>query len=139
MTSFSQAPFWLGAIALTAAHFYAEPIRWQRAYFNGTYGWSKVRDLFLSTSLASYLLPFKLGIPLRLLLSARVTGMGVKDLGLIMAADAIVVLLAWSVVTLLVGGYRVVDLLPIEQSWRMPALLIGTAAAALVMGLSPKL
>src|ERR1700712_4568579 len=98
------------AFLATVLHFYAEPLRWQRYYLGSADRWRSVRDLFMSTSLASYLLPFKLGLPLRLVLCARVLQRPNGEIGLIMAIDAMITLLVWGGVAVLAGGHFFVGL-----------------------------
>ena len=59
------------AVASVALHFVAEPWRWLRVYGAGSDRAGQLFAAFFASALASYLLPFKLGIPLRLALLAR--------------------------------------------------------------------
>jgi uncharacterized membrane protein YbhN (UPF0104 family) len=114
----------VAAFVLTAAHFYAEPLRW-KAYLPPNHRWPVLRDLFFSTSLASYLLPFKLGIPIRAFLAVRVTGLSVTELGALMATDAMVTLSTWVALTLVVGGGGLLPQLPhFRTSWLLLAALV---------------
>jgi len=134
-----EAGLLLGAFALTCAHFYSEPMRWKIAYLGGDIAWGKARDLFFATALASYLLPFKLGLPLRLVLAVRVTGLTVAALTAIMAVDAMIMLVAWSGVTLLFGWHQVKNLLsPLDPVTLLVIVLVGAVIAILVAFFSKK-
>ncbi|MDI3260690.1 MAG: hypothetical protein QJR02_13470 [Sinobacteraceae bacterium] len=115
----------LGAGALTTAHFYAEPLRWAQAYLARRYAWQRIRDLYLATALASYLLPFKMGIPLRVGLALQVTRLDPGSLVALMAADGFIMLSCWSGIALAVGGVQAHSLLPrVDPAWLILAVFI---------------
>lgn len=104
------AVFWGGfAFAFVLVHFYSEPFRWWRSYLRHMTGWGRIRDVFNATSLASYLLPFKLGLPLRLLLISRFTGMTRWSAAGLMALDSAMTVAAWTAVGLMLGGQVMLD------------------------------
>lgn len=106
------------AAGCVGAHLYAEPLRWWRCYLRGQVTWASCRDLFLTTALSSYLLPFKLGIPLRLVLIGRYVRLDRLAIGGLMAVDGGLVLTAWLVVSFLSGGAMLMRVLPsIPLSW----------------------
>ncbi len=126
-----QVGMLLIALALTVGHFYAEPARWRLAYVREK-SWQSTRDLFFATSLASYLLPFKLGIPLRLVLSSRVLAIGASRLATVVAIDTAVTLAAWGSIALVAGGKSAVDLLS-GVALRSQTLWVAGGAVALAL------
>lgn len=94
------------ALATTWIHFLMEPARWNYCYLNGSVSSlnpdkRKVRDALYSTAMASYLLPFKLGVPLRVLLLHRSANLGLHRIGVLIGVDGIVTLLVWSLLAFL--------------------------------------
>jgi hypothetical protein len=120
--------------ALTVVHFYAEPLRWRQAYVRDS-SWQSTRDIFLSTSLASYLLPFKLGMPLRILLCSRILAIGAPRLAAIIAVDSVVILGAWGAIALLVGADEAIELVRATKvpwaGWLAVGAVLALALAAL--------
>lgn len=92
------------ACGATLVHFLMEPMRWRRAYLPAS-GSSelamRVRDVLLCTALATYLLPFKLGIPLRIGMLRHRAGLELSFIGAVLALDALVSLGVWAISTLL--------------------------------------
>lgn len=87
---------------VTIAHFVVEPLRWNRCYLPESRSAQlrrNVRDAFFCTALATYLLPFKLGIPLRVFLLRQSGGLAVQILAVLMTLDGLVSLATWSIVT----------------------------------------
>ena len=87
---------------VTIAHFVVEPLRWNRCYLPEDTLLQlrrNVRDAFFCTALATYLLPFKLGIPLRVVLLRQSGGLAVQTLAVLMTLDGLVSLIMWSAVT----------------------------------------
>ena len=125
--------FGAGALAVTAAHFFAEPMRWRLSYLpNEAAPASTIRDVFLCASLASYILPFKLGVPLRVLLVRHFAGVKLADIGVLIAADSILTLSVWGAFTMAgwgVGRGAMAAYWP--SSWTLPAML-GLVLAVLV-------
>ena len=105
-----QCILFCGAFVCTAAHFYAEPLRWRLAYLNERSSWAVIKDVFLFTSLASYVLPFKLGVPLRIGLVAQFISLGLSNVGIIMAMDGVAMLLVWLLAVASIGGRSVLPL-----------------------------
>lgn len=85
--------------ALMAAHFAAEPARW-RLLFLETCSWSFLKWFHLHnfTALLSYLLPAKLGIPLRLGLIRQQTQLPMTKVLAGLGTDAILYYGAWALV-----------------------------------------
>jgi len=130
----------LGAFLLTCCHFYAEASRWKLSYLDSGQQWSRIRDLFFSTALASYLLPFKMGVPLRFALGLRVTRLAMAELSVIMAADAMIALLSWTVISLLVGEASLRELIVgISTIWFEVGIILGALLAVSAVVFSDKL
>lgn len=88
-------------LLVTVAHFIMEPLRWNRCYQPvdcSPAGHKGVRDALFCTALATYILPFKLGIPLRIFLLRRHGELSLHFLGVVIALDGLVSLSAWAVV-----------------------------------------
>lgn len=87
------------ALFTTIIHFYMEPLRWRFSYLPGgtlVATAKQVRDALFCTALASYVLPFKLGIPLRIALLRREAGLGLHFIGVVIAFDGLISLSVWS-------------------------------------------
>lgn len=119
---------WLSAAALWVyAHFALEPARWSRNYLIGVNASPhSVRDVFYLTALASYLLPFKLGLPLRVVMLRRHVGLDTSAVLLRMALDAAITLAAWLALAALAATQFV------ASSWA-PAWLPHVALVALIV------
>ena len=78
-------------LLVTVAHFVMEPLRWNRCYLStaSTFDRRHVRDALFCTALATYLLPFKLGIPLRVVLLRRQGRLTLHFIGIVVALDGI--------------------------------------------------
>lgn len=116
MTVSLSTPSVLGAAAAIASvvtHLYAEPFRWWFCYLRNHAKWTQCRDLFLTTALASYVLPFKLGVPLRLVLISRYVGLDRMAVGGLMAVDGALVLSAWCLVSFVIGGPVLLRAIPL--------------------------
>lgn len=115
------------SFACVVAHLYIEPARWWSCLLPRGASWLRCRDVFLTTAASTYLLPFKLGIPLRLVLIGRFCDLSrLTTIGL-MATDSALVLSIWVSVVMVAGGHAVFSLLP-----KLPTLLVVLAAAAVV-------
>lgn len=128
-----QAALLLAAYLLTIVHFAAEPLRWKTCYLPRGMGLGvayRVRDAIYCTALASYLLPFKMGIPLRLVILRRESGMEMRPLGATIALDAGLSMVAWA-------GWVAVCMWAAALKWRPPAatwwLVIAGLTGALVL------
>lgn len=85
---------------VTLLHFVMEPWRWKVAYLPDSEnpdGWKKVRDSLYCTAFATYLLPFKLGLPLRVALLRGSARLDLGYIGAVLALDGLISLAAWSV------------------------------------------
>ena len=89
----------LAAGLVTYFHFLMEPMRWRAAYLpiKGDDKTAKnVRDVLFCTSLATYLLPFKLGVPFRIGLLRHQTALGMHYIGAVLALDGMISLCVWA-------------------------------------------
>lgn len=133
---------WTGAIlALTSIHFFVEPLRWQ-VYAGGG---DKKRlsifyHLFSSTAFLSYILPAKLGLPLRYWLIVKYQGMTPATAGIYMAIDSALSLCIWTAVSVTFGGtlvrwlFEKYLILPGANGMLLAAVLV-VVAAILYIGL----
>ena len=105
-THFTGISFgWFGVIlVLTLIHFLAEPLRWQ-VYLGGGIIKRCVSffHIFSCTAFLSYVLPAKLGLPLRYWLIVRQQNLQASTVGLFMAIDGALGLLLWAVSSLVLG------------------------------------
>lgn len=88
------------ALLVTLFHFHMEPLRWRFGYLPRGQAGSlagRVRDALFCTALATYVLPFKLGIPLRIALLRRESGLGLHFIGVVVALDGSISLMGWIV------------------------------------------
>lgn len=84
---------------VTLLHFVMEPWRWRLAYLPDSESrddWKKVRDSLYCTAFATYLLPFKLGVPLRIALLRGSARLDLRYVGAVLALDGLISLAAWS-------------------------------------------
>lgn len=80
-------------------HFVMEPWRWRLAYLPASENqddWKKVRDSLYCTAFATYLLPFKLGLPLRVALLRGSARLDLRYIGAVLALDGLISLAVWS-------------------------------------------
>jgi uncharacterized membrane protein YbhN (UPF0104 family) len=116
----------LFALAAALSHFLMEPLRWRICYLpeeNREFA-KEVRDALYCTALATYLLPFKLGIPLRVALLHRNARLNYHLIGVLIALDGLVSLVAWSAIAAACLWITALHWRPSLQVW-----LIGIAAA----------
>jgi uncharacterized membrane protein YbhN (UPF0104 family) len=123
------------AFAMTVLHFVMEPWRWSACYMpiakSGER--ARTRDVFFATALASYLLPFKLGVPLRMVLLNRVLGLVYPYIGVAIGIDGLLSLVVWIACAAIIGWRLAVH-------WFSPWYLAGAiavlvaAAAAFLLG-----
>lgn len=129
MTVQPAASFGGGAVAYLICvllHFLSEPVRW-RIVFGGDRLRPYLHVYFL-TALMSYLLPAKLGLPLRVLMLNRRLGVPLGSISAGLVMDALVSYGSW----LLIGGVAgMVVLGRMPEEWRYGFLLGG---GALVVG-----
>ncbi|MES2405146.1 MAG: lysylphosphatidylglycerol synthase domain-containing protein [Pseudomonadota bacterium] len=84
---------------VTLLHFVMEPWRWRFAYLPASENrddWRKVRDSLYCTAFATYLLPFKLGLPLRVALLRGSARLDLRYIGAVLALDGLISLVVWS-------------------------------------------
>lgn len=131
-----QTHLWLrlsaAALAFLAsgAHFLLEPLRWNRCYLRDAQFdplRQKIRDALFVTALATYLLPFKLGIPLRIVLLKRSAHIPAATSSLFIAADGGISLIVWCA-----GAAIAVWLAAL--SWHPPQLVWILLAAGILAG-----
>lgn len=96
---------WAAVLVVAAAwsvallHFVMEPWRWKLAYLPASENrndWKKIRDSLYCTAFATYLLPFKLGLPLRVALLRGSARLDLKYIAAVLALDGLISLAAWS-------------------------------------------
>lgn len=95
----TRATLVVAAFVVTLFHFQMEPARWRFCYLpdgSMTAVAARVRDALFCTALAAYILPFKLGIPLRIALLQREGKFGLHFIGIILALDASITLTLWT-------------------------------------------
>lgn len=100
--AFALALTGLVAGFVTILHFMMEPMRWRVAYLprNETSETTeKVRDVLFCTALATYLLPFKLGIPFRVGLLRHKAALGMHYIAAVLALDGMISLCVWAACT----------------------------------------
>lgn len=110
---------------VTAGHFFMEPLRWNKCYQPRCCSATErrgVRDALFCTALATYVLPFKLGIPLRILLLRRHGGLTLHFLSVVMALDGLIVLCVWAAVTAACASFATLH-------WSLPRYLWATMFA----------
>lgn len=90
------------AFLVTLLHFTLEPLRWKCSYLprrSDPGAITGTRDALYCTALATYLLPFKLGIPLRVALLRNSARLELRFIGIVIALDGLISLFAWSMLT----------------------------------------
>lgn len=88
----------LGVCAVVLLHFVMEPVRWNLAYLGRDQRQGQaglVRDIIFCTTLATYVFPFKIGLPLRLALLNRLASMNIGFIGTVLAVDGLISLSTW--------------------------------------------
>ncbi|MDL5030909.1 lysylphosphatidylglycerol synthase domain-containing protein [Pelomonas sp. APW6] len=122
MTFYDTLPValeWLVRLALFGAvcgavllHFVMEPVRWRLAYLDRTQGPAqagRVRDILFCTTVATYIFPFKIGLPLRMGLLNRLAAMNVRFIGTVLAVDGLISLAVWvlaAIVCVWLGAFQ---------------------------------
>ena len=93
----------LGVCTTVLLHFIMEPVRWNRAYLGADQRTiaGKLRDIIFCTTLATYIFPFKIGLPLRVGLLTRIAAMNVRFIGTVLAVDGLVSLSVWALAVVL--------------------------------------
>lgn len=90
----------LGGVVMI--HFFAEPSRW-RVYLDRhpDIAWSGLLQVFSLTALVGYLLPAKLGLPMRLLLLRRCFGLTLGGISALMVLDGVLYYASWAAAALI--------------------------------------
>lgn len=124
---------WLGVIlALTLIHFLVEPLRWQIYLGKGAGGrWITFYHVFSCTAFLSYILPAKLGLPLRYWLITHYQGLTAGVVGTYMVIDSALGLILWAIFSLLLGGNLVFWLVS-EYSFTVKVVTLGLILTALL-------
>jgi uncharacterized membrane protein YbhN (UPF0104 family) len=94
--------FWLTPLVVVVlAHFLAEPSRW-RVYLHRHTGiaWSGLLQVFSLTALVGYVLPAKLGLPMRLLLLRSRFGLTMGAISTLLMLDGLLYYACWAVAAL---------------------------------------
>lgn len=131
-----QALVLVGCMIVTLGHFWLEPLRWNRCYLPSEYRvdrWANVRDALFSTALATYLLPFKLGIPLRMVLLGRYAGLSAQFTGMLIAVDGMLSLIAWSSLAAASLWLTALHWQPPAIVWVLAVAMIASLIIALVV------
>jgi uncharacterized membrane protein YbhN (UPF0104 family) len=100
-----NTPVILCLFLLYFLHFVAEPLRWTVYRFGSTEKnhFLTIFSCFNVTALVGYSMPFKLGLPTRLLLLSKYCHINKTDVAKIMLADGIIYMSAWTTVTLIIS------------------------------------
>lgn len=118
------------AFGLTRFHFLMEPMRWRAAYLPASgkeINPKSVRDVLYCTSLATYLLPFKIGIPMRLGMLRQMAGLDLSFVAAILAFDAVVSLCVWAGAAMLSAWFA-------AMHWQFEGVLwLGAAGIAIAI------
>lgn len=88
----------LALVGLILIHVVAEPIRW-RIYLRQLEAPTKnLMAVMFASAAASYLAPFKLGIPIRIVLLSRATTLGGAAISALTAVDSLLLVVTWTAV-----------------------------------------
>jgi uncharacterized membrane protein YbhN (UPF0104 family) len=126
----------VGVLSAVLFHFAMEPLRWVVYLGCEKKGaFSSLVYIFSSTAFFSYVLPAKLGIPLRFWLIKESKRASASVAGLFMAADSVLAMSAWALASLALGGNFAVQIIlhnleHLRQgvfSWMVVAGLVGIA------------
>lgn len=123
------------AFLTTCVHFAMEPLRWKHAYLPGESSQtdiSNVRDSLYTTALATYFLPFKLGVPLRIALLKRIANLSTSHTIAILTIDGILSLCVWAAIAATCIWVTALHWSPPKYFWLLAALVI-SAVAVLVL------
>lgn len=92
----------MASFIVTLFHFFLEPFRWRASYLPAGAEPAMIAracDALFCTALATYLLPFKLGIPLRIALLRREACLSLHLISMVVALDGLITLCLWTVCT----------------------------------------
>ena len=120
---------------VTLLHFLMEPMRWRVAYLptrekNETA--RKVRDVLFCTALATYLLPFKLGIPFRIGLLRSRAALGMHYIGAVLALDGMISLCVWAACTAFFAWIAALHWHPPWYLW-VTVVVVGLLVATIIV------
>lgn len=121
-----------GCFLVTVAHFIMEPFRWNHCYRVVGHGAGRsrgVRDALLCTAFATYVLPFKLGIPLRIFLLRRHGDMSGHFVGVVIALDGLTSLVTWAILSVLCGWAAALHWSP---PWYLWAVIVAGMVVCIV-------
>lgn len=124
------------ALIFVILHFLSEPLRW-RAYTKGKSDNSFLIlfKTFSFSAFASYILPFKLGVPIRLYLLNKAANLSLPFIMKYMVVDSGVYYLCWFLSALIAISVGV-DITNINYSGTKPFLLIITALVSVFIAVS---
>jgi uncharacterized membrane protein YbhN (UPF0104 family) len=125
-----------GCLVVTLYHFIMEPFRWNRFYQpadSNLRSRKGTRDALFCTALATYVLPFKLGVPLRILLLQRNGELTLHFVGVVIALDGLISLGVWSFVVVVCAWTSALHWSPPWYFWIM--LLVGTIVCITALAL----
>jgi uncharacterized membrane protein YbhN (UPF0104 family) len=125
-----------GCLAMTLAHFLMEPVRWIYSYLPANFarqGRAGIRDALFCTALATYILPFKLGIPLRIVLLRRNGELTLHFLGVVIALDGLISLCTWSVSTAACIWLAALSWTPPWYVWTVVVVAAASCLVAIVV------
>lgn len=120
---------------VTLLHFVMEPWRWRLAYLPDSErgnSWKNVRDSLYCTAFATYLLPFKLGLPLRVALLRGSARLDLRYIGAVLALDALTSLAGWSLLAAVCVWVAALRWQPPVYVWVAGALGAAGLGAALI-------
>jgi uncharacterized membrane protein YbhN (UPF0104 family) len=121
-----------GILAVTLVHFANEPLRWwlllRKRYPH--LALVQVYHTLTATALASYAIPMRLGMPVRVLLAKRQLGVPYTATGALLIVDGLFNYGAWSLAAAL-GGMRLLPGSHVQGLALLLVLIIGGAAALL--------
>jgi uncharacterized membrane protein YbhN (UPF0104 family) len=128
----------LGAacMAVTIVHFVMEPLRWNSCYLPASADLrtrTNMRDALYCTALATYVLPFKLGIPLRIFLLRRNGQLTLHFLGAAIGLDGIVSLCIWSLLAVVCAWATALRWHPPWYLWAAAAAIAAICIAIVVV------
>lgn len=131
------SPIWLALILFAALpHFLIEPMRWQ-IYLGSDkrYKPTLLYRIFFCTAFLTYLLPAKLGLPIRYWLLTRHLHLAGSATAVYMAMDSTLNILIWTAASLLLGGGLVYSAIiqHLPSSGQFIGTGIGATLAVLVM------
>lgn len=122
----------LAVCAAVLLHFVMEPVRWNLSYLNPDQRKrqaGKVRDIIFCTTLATYVFPFKIGLPLRLALLNRLASMNIGFIGTVLAVDGLISLSTWILGALLFVWLGAFHWQPPWYVWTGAGLMLGVVVA----------